>query len=139
MPDAYEIDTDPARLDLARVHHWLSTDAFWAIGRPFAVVEAAARGSVNVGAYAAGGPQVGYARLVTDHATFGWLCDVYVDPAHRGHGLGLRLAEAVVAYCEPLGLKRLLLSTLDAHELYGRLGFVPVPDPQKLMVHQPRN
>ena len=75
-----------------------------------------------------------YARVVTDHATFAWVCDVYVDPGHRGRGLGGRLAEAVVARLGPLDLARVLLATLDAHEVYARVGFVPVPDPERLMV-----
>ena len=133
-PADYEIDTDVTRLDLALVHQWLSTDAFWALGRSRETVEAAANHSVSFGAYAADGQLVGYARVVTDHATFGWLCDVYVDRAHRGHGLGFALTEAVVAHCEPFQLKRLMLSTRDAHELYGKLGFRQVPEPGKLMI-----
>ena len=134
-PTDYEIDTDVTRLDLTLVHQWLSTDAFWALGRTRETVELAASHSINFGAYSADGQQVGYARVVTDHATFGWLCDVYVDRDHRGHGLGVALTEAVVAHCEPLRLKRLMLSTRDAHELYGRLGFAQMPEPGKLMIH----
>ncbi len=131
---AYEIDDDLGRLDLDRVHRWLSTDAYWALGRSRATVEAAARNSLNLGAFTTAGEQVAYARVVTDHATFAWVCDVYVDPGHRGRGLGGRLAEAVVARLGPLDLARVLLATLDAHEVYARVGFVPVPDPERLMV-----
>lgn len=134
LPDAYEIDTDHDRIDLKRVHEWLSTDAFWAIGRSFDVVQRAAAASVNFGVYDPTGAQVGYARLVTDGVTFGWLCDVYVAPEARGRGLGKALASAVVDAVRPLGLKRLMLSTLDAHELYARVGFAPFPDPDRLMV-----
>ena len=130
----YEIDSDLARMDLDRVHRWLSTDAFWALGRTRETVETAARNSLNFGVFTSEGTQVAYARVATDHATFGWLCDVYVDRDHRGHGLGTRLSEAVVATLRPMGLKRVLLSTLDAHKVYARVGFVPVPDPEKLMI-----
>ncbi|MFI2316656.1 GCN5 family acetyltransferase [Streptomyces sp. CB00072] len=132
--DGYEIDTDPGRLDVPLVHHWLSTDAFWALGRSRDLVERSMDGSLNFGVYDADGVQVAYARVVTDRATFAWLCDVYVDPAHRGRGLGVRLATAVRDHLAPYGLKRTLLATLDAHELYAKVGFVPVPDPEGLMV-----
>ncbi|QBR94411.1 GNAT family N-acetyltransferase [Nocardioides euryhalodurans] len=121
-------------MDLDRIHGWLSTDAYWALGRSRETVETAARGSVNLGAFTGDGSQVAYARVVTDHATFAWLCDVYVDRGHRGRGLGRRLAEAVVARLRPLGLGRVLLATQDAHEVYARVGFVPVTDPERLMV-----
>jgi GNAT superfamily N-acetyltransferase len=130
----YEIDSDLARMDLDRVHQWLSTDAFWALGRTRETVETAARNSLNFGAFTRDGTQVAYARVATDHATFAWLCDVYVDRDHRGQGLGTRLSEAVVARLRPLGLKRVLLSTLDAHDVYARVGFVPLPNPEKLMI-----
>ncbi len=134
LADGFEIDTDRDRLDLERVHRWLSTDAFWAIGRSFDVVQRASAASVNFGVYDPTGAQVGYARLVTDGVTFGWLCDVYVAPEARGRGLGKALASAVVDATRPLGLKRLMLSTLDAHELYARVGFQRFPDPDRLMV-----
>jgi GNAT superfamily N-acetyltransferase len=131
---AYEIDDDPARLDLDLVHRWLSTDAYWSLGHSRDTVATAARNSLNLGAYTPDGVQVAYARVVTDHATFAWLCDVYVDPDHRGHGLGSRLAEEVVARLRPLRLSRVMLATLDAHDVYARVGFVPVPQPERLMV-----
>ncbi|WP_371623954.1 GNAT family N-acetyltransferase [Streptomyces sp. NBC_01116] len=132
--DRYEIDTDPERLDIALVHHWLSTDAFWALGRSRDLVERSMRGSLNFGVYGPDGAQVAYARVVTDRATFAWLCDVYVAPAHRGRGLGVRLATAVRDHLAPYELKRTLLATLDAHELYAKVGFAPVTDPTMLMV-----
>ncbi|MFJ9887295.1 GNAT family N-acetyltransferase [Streptomyces sp. NPDC091287] len=132
--DRYEIDTDPDRIDVGLVHHWLSTDAFWALGRSRDLVERSMRGSLNFGVYGPDGAQVAYARVVTDRATFAWLCDVYVDPAHRGQGLGVRLATAVRDHLAPYELKRTLLATLDAHELYAKVGFAPVADPTMLMV-----
>jgi len=135
--DDYEIDSDLARMDLERVHQWLSTDAFWALGRTRETVETAARHSLNFGVFTRDGTKVAYARVATDCATFGWLCDVYVDRDHRGRGLGTRLSEAVVARRRPMQLKRLLLSTLDVHEVYSRVGFVPMPHPEMLMILSP--
>ncbi|MEU3993225.1 GNAT family N-acetyltransferase [Streptomyces platensis] len=135
--DGYEVATDQDRLDIDLVHHWLSTDAFWALGRSRETVEQSIRGSLNFGLYDAGGAQVAYARVVTDLATFAWLCDVYVAPTHRGKGLGTWLAAAVRDYLAPYRLKRTLLATLDAHEVYAKVGFVTVPDPEHLMIMKP--
>lgn len=132
--DGYEISTDPARLDIGLVHHWLSTDAFWALGRTRDIVERSIEASVNFGVYDADGAQAGYARVVTDLTTFAWLCDVYVDPAHRGRGLGTWLTTAVRDHLAPYRLKRLLLTTADAHGVYAKAGFVPFPEPQHLMI-----
>ncbi|MFI1618254.1 GNAT family N-acetyltransferase [Streptomyces lydicus] len=133
----YELSTDPDRLDVGLVHHWLSTDAFWALGRSRETVERSVRGSLNFAVHEAAGPQVAYARVVTDRATFAWLCDVYVAPAHRGKGLGTWLAGAVRDRLAPYRLKRVMLSTLDAHEVYSKAGFVPFPHPEHLMVLNP--
>ncbi|MEW9521348.1 GNAT family N-acetyltransferase [Streptomyces tubercidicus] len=135
--DGYEVATDPDRLDIDLVHHWLSTDAFWALGRSRETVEQSIRGSLNFGLYDDRGAQVAYARVVTDLATFAWLCDVYVAPTHRGKGLGTWLAAAVRDHLAPYHLKRTLLSTLDAHEVYAKVGFVAVPDPERLMIMKP--
>ena len=83
------------RLDLGRVHRWLSTDAYWALGRSRDFVEQAAAASVNFGVYGPDGAQVGYARVVTDGVAFGWLCDVYVAREVRGRGLGVALSRTV--------------------------------------------
>ncbi|MGA5818276.1 GNAT family N-acetyltransferase [Kitasatospora sp. NPDC094028] len=133
--DGLTLDTDPARIDLDRVHHWLSTDAFWALGRSREAVARSIEHSLVFGVYApdtAG--QVAFARVVTDYATFGWLCDVYVAREARGRGIGTWLAESVVAELAPYRLKRLLLSTVDAHEVYARAGFEAVSEPEKLMM-----
>ncbi|MFJ6012499.1 GNAT family N-acetyltransferase [Streptomyces sp. NPDC092952] len=129
----YELSTDPDRLDVERVHRWLSTDAFWALGRSRKTVEDAVRGSLNFGIYDADGTQAAYARVVTDRATFAWLCDVYVAPDHRGRGLGTWLATAVRDHLAPYRLKRILLTTLDAHAVYAKAGFIAVPDPETFM------
>jgi GNAT superfamily N-acetyltransferase len=130
----YEISADPARVDAARVHQWLSTDAYWALGRSRAKQDAAIAGSLNFGAYdGSSGEQVAYARVVTDRATFAWLCDVYVAPGARGSGLGTALVDAVRAHLEPFGLRRVLLATADAHGVYEKVGFKPLDDPESWM------
>ncbi|BBC37906.1 hypothetical protein SGFS_092000 [Streptomyces graminofaciens] len=134
LPEGYEISADPARIDIDRVHRWLSDDAYWALGRPREKHERAVAGSLNFGAYdRASGEQVAYARVVTDGATFAWLCDVYVDPGARGAGLGTALVAAVRAHLEPLGLRRILLATHDAHGVYAKLGFEPLAKPDQWM------
>ncbi|MFF5362278.1 GNAT family N-acetyltransferase [Streptomyces scabiei] len=134
LPGGYEMSDDPARLDVARVHHWLSTDAYWALGRPREKLERAIGGSLNLGVYEEGsGQQVAYARVVTDRATFAWLCDVYVDPSVRGKGLGTAMVAAVRDHLEPYGLRRILLATHDAHGVYAKLGFQPLAEPDRWM------
>lgn len=131
--DGYEICTDAERLDIDRIHHWLSTDAFWALGRGRETVERSIAASVNFGVYDAAGRQVAFARVVSDLATFAWLCDVYVDREHRGLGIGTWLTATVRDHLAPYRLQRVLLSTRDAHEVYKRAGFVTFPDPERLM------
>ena len=104
--EGHSVDTDPTRLDLDRVHRWLSTDAYWALGRTRDVVERAIAGSLNFGLYDPTGVQVGFARAVTDRATFAWLCDVYVERGSRGTGLGTWFVGEVCAQLRGMGLKR---------------------------------
>jgi GNAT superfamily N-acetyltransferase len=129
-PDGYQLSTDPARLDLDRVHRWLSTDAYWALGREREAVERAFAGSIGFGVYRPEeGRQVAVARVVTDRVTFAWLCDVYVDRTERGRGLGTWLAAAVRDHLAELGVRRIVLATADAHGVYAKVGFTPVePD-----------
>jgi GNAT superfamily N-acetyltransferase len=126
------VSTDPSLLDVETVHRWLSTDAYWALGRPREVVERAIAGSVSFGAYD-GGRLVGYARLVTDRATFAWLCDVYVDRPSRGRGVGTALLVAVDEQLAGWQVKRAVLATEDAHEVYARFGFAPLEEPRRWM------
>lgn len=132
--EGFEVTTEMDRIDLGLVHRWLSTDAFWALGRSRETVELAARNSLNFGVLDEAGVLRGYARVVTDQATFAWVCDVYVDPEVRGRGLGVRLAAAVVSHLRPLHLKRVVLSTLDAHGVYEKVGFAALPEPHKWML-----
>ena len=131
--DGHEIDTDAGRLDVALVHRWLATDAYWAMGRPADVVARSVANSVCFGMYALDGPQGGFARVVTDHATFAWLCDVYIAPDARALGLGTWLAQAVVTEMRGRGLPRIILATRDAHTIYEKAGFVPLAEPARWM------
>jgi GNAT superfamily N-acetyltransferase len=132
LPEGYEISTDADRIDVDRVHRWLSTDAYWAMGRPREKQERAIAGSLNFGVYdTVSGDQVAYARVVTDRATFAWLCDVYVDRSVRGRKIGTALVGAVRDHMEPYGLRRILLATHDAHGVYEKLGFRALARPEQ--------
>ncbi|MGA5899867.1 GNAT family N-acetyltransferase [Streptomyces venetus] len=134
LPEGYEISTDPGRIDAARVHHWLSTDAYWALGRTREKQDRAIEGSLNFGVYETGpGTQVAYARVITDRATFAWLCDVYVDPSVRGKGLGTAFLTAVRDELRRYGVRRVLLATHDAHGVYEKLGFAGLEVPEHWM------
>ena len=123
--DGYELDGDPARLDVGLVHHWIATDSYWAPGRTFEVMAAAIAGSRPFGVYR-DGRQVAFARVVTDGAVFAYLCDVYVDRAERGRGLGKWLVGTVRDELVARGVRRVLLTTADAQGMYAALGFTPV-------------
>lgn len=133
--DGYVVSTDPDRLDLGVVHRYLSEASYWARGVPRTVVERSVANSLAFGLYAVeSGTQVGFARAVTDRATFAYLADVFVLPAHRGRGLGRWLNACVLDHPDLQGLRRLLLTTQDAHGLYEQVGFVRAPFPERFMV-----
>jgi GNAT superfamily N-acetyltransferase len=123
----YAIDTDPALLDLDVLHRFLSEEAYWSPGVSREVVERSIEHSINFGLYRAGA-QVGFARVVTDRATFAWLADVFVLEEHREAGLGKWLVETVLSHPDLRGLRRWILGTADAHGLYERFGFTPPPN-----------
>lgn len=134
--DHYSISTDKARLQLERIHSFLSTKAYWSLGVPRKVVETAAANSLTFGIYddgASGSPQIGYARVVTDYATFAWLCDVYIAEEARGIGLSKWLIETILSHPGLQGLRRLCLSTKDAHSLYSLFGFEVTKSPENWM------
>lgn len=121
LPPDYDISTDPARLNPVAIHAYLSR-SYWAEGIPLELVKRSLEGSLCFGLYHRGA-QVGLARLITDRATFAYLCDVYVLEEHRGQGLGEALMEALHAHPDLQGLRRFVLVTRDAHELYRRFGW----------------
>ena len=134
--DRDEVSDDTARLDRVRVHAFL-TQAYWCAGIPRATLDRAIDHSLCFGLYR-DGALAGFARVVTDRATFAYLCDVFVDPAHRGAGLGTWLVECVVAHPDVQGLRRFCLMTRDAHRLYGPFGFRPMQDATRYMeIHAP--
>ena len=126
------ISSDLADVDLDVVHGFLSRDAYWCRGIGRDRVERAVRHSICVSALL-DGAQVGFARVVTDHATFGYLADVFVLPAHRGQGISQAMMAAVLAHPGLQGLRRLLLATSDAHGLYAKYDFTPVQRPERFM------
>jgi GNAT superfamily N-acetyltransferase len=133
--NGYEISTDRDRLDLDYIHAFLTT-SYWSPGVPRDTVAKAIAGSLNFGLYAADGAQAGFARVVSDYATFGYLADVFVDPDHQGRGLGVWLVETVLAHPDLQGLRRFLLATADAHSLYARFGFAPLDAPERYMLRR---
>ncbi len=126
-----EVSTDPDRLDLGVIHAFLR-DSYWAKDIPLAVVERAVRGSTCFGAYD-GTAQVGFARVITDRATFAYLADVFVLESHRGRGIARQLMAAIDAHPQLQGLRRWMLATRDAHALYAQHGFRPLAAPERFM------
>ena len=129
--NTYDISTDPARLQLDAIHATL-TRSYWSPGIPRDVVARAIANSMCFGLYQ-GESQVGFARVVTDKASFAYLADVYVLEAHRGQGLSKRLVGEILAHPELQGLRRFLLATADAHGLYAQFGFQALALPQNMM------
>ncbi len=125
------ISTDPARLDAAAIHEEL-TRSYWAEGIPLDLVARSLQGSLCFGLYR-GSRQVGLARVITDRATYAYLCDVYVLQEFRGQGLGRWLMETVMGHPDLSGLRRLSLVTRDAQGLYAPLGFAPLGQPERHM------
>jgi len=139
----YEIDSDRSRIDFSRVHSWLTT-SYWSPGITQEKVQRAAEGSsLVIGVYErndgenATDPQVGYMRVISDKATFAWICDVFVDEAHRGQKIATAMVSFALAHPEHQGLRRWVLATLDAHPVYAGVGFTPLPEPARWMIHLP--
>lgn len=126
----YEVDDDRARLDLRLVHEWLSEEAYWSLGRSYEIVRESVAHSLAFGLYAPDGSQCGFARAVTDLATFTWLCDVFVEADHRGHGLGGFLVETALSH-PSVRRTRVVLATRPGRTLYRRLGFSPLARPER--------
>ena len=132
----YLVSTDAALVDLDVVHGFL-VGSYWAAGVPRDVVARSIEGSIPFGLYR-GGRQAGFARVVSDRATFAWLADVFVLPEHRGRGLGRWLVATAMDHPDLRGLRRWMLATRDAHGVYGPLGFTPLADPGIFLeVHDP--
>jgi GNAT superfamily N-acetyltransferase len=135
--DGYEVSDDLRRLDLGVVHRFISKESYWAAGISEALLARAIAHSLCFGLYR-GAEQVGFARVVTDRATYGYLCDVYVDRSRRGKGLGKWLVDCVLKHPDLQGLRRIALMTRDAHDLYRPFGFQAMPEATRyLEIHRP--
>ncbi len=130
--DDYLISTDKAKLDLAVIHGFLSRESYWALNIPEEVVRRSIEGSLCFGVYHQG-KQVGFARLITDFATVAYLGDVFIVPEYRGRGLSKWLIECITTLPELTGLRRWILVTRDAHNLYEGVGFKSLDQPNNYM------
>jgi GNAT superfamily N-acetyltransferase len=126
------LSADPARLDTLAIHGYLQR-SYWSEGIPFAIVDRAVKGSLCIGAYDRAGEQVGLVRLISDYATFCFVCDVYVLEPHRGRGLSKAMMAMALQHPKLQGLRRWSLGTLDAHGLYRQFGFSALAHPERHM------
>jgi GNAT superfamily N-acetyltransferase len=129
---------DRARMDVAMIYAFLSQDSYWAKNIPRETVERAMDHSLCFGAFD-DELQVGFARVITDYATFAYLADVFVVPSHRGRGIGKQIIQAIAGHAELQGLRRWHLVTRDAHALYAQFGFEPIDAPERHMMKVRRN
>ena len=128
----YLISTNRSRLDVRLIHDYISNQSYWGQGRTVEVVQRALDNSLNFGLYDKT-HQVGFARVVTDYATFAWVADVFVIEEYRGRGLSKWLMEVMLAHPQLQGFRRWVLATKDAHALYARFGFIPLHRPERWM------
>lgn len=128
-----DVSDDRSRMDVDVIHAFLSQESYWAKNVPREVVERALEHSLCCGAFD-GAAQVGFARVITDYATFAYLADVFVLPTHRGRGIAKRLMAAIVEHADLRGLRRWHLVTRDAHALYAQFGFTPIDAPERHMM-----
>ncbi len=129
-PFGYWVSDDRALLDVDQVFLWISDESYWAKGRTYEAMLRAIENSLVFGLYAADGSQAGFARYVTDRATFAWLCDVFIDPQHRGHGLGSFLTAVATSHPDVAGIRQ-VLSTAPERTLYRQFGFDNLRAPER--------
>jgi GNAT superfamily N-acetyltransferase len=130
--DEYLITDDSSQLDVPFIHNYLANESYWAKNIPLAIVEKSIANSLCFGLYHKQ-PQIGFARLVTDKATFAYLADVFIVPEYRGKGLSRQLIAAIHAHPELKTLRRWMLATRDAHGLYKKLGWTSLAEPDRFM------
>jgi GNAT superfamily N-acetyltransferase len=128
----YTISTDNNRLDIHTIHDFVANQSYWAQGRSIETMQRALDNSLNFGLYK-NNRQIGFARVVTDYATFAWIADVFVLPDYRGCGLSKWLMEVILSHPELQAFRRWVLTTKDAHSLYARFGFIPLHRPERWM------
>lgn len=135
--DDYCISTDNNLLDIPMIHHYLSTESYWAKNIPLHVLQTSIDNSICFGIYYFN-QQIGFSRVVSDKATFAYLADVFILEPHRGKGLSKWLMETIMHYPELQGLRRWMLGTRDAHGLYAQFGWTPLSNPERFMqLHNP--
>lgn len=135
--DSFLISTDKGKIDVALVHRFLSETSYWAKNIPLGVVQTSIQNSMCFGIYE-GERQVGFARVTTDKATFGYVGDVFIVEEYRGKGLSKWLMQCILAHPELQGFRRWILATADAHGLYTQSGFKPLAKPERWMeLHNP--
>jgi len=128
----YTVSTDNNRLDIPTIHDFIANQSYWAQGRSIETLKRALDNSFNFGLYKTD-QQIGFARVVTDYATFAWVADVFVLPVHRGKGLSRWLMELILSHPDLQGFRRWVLATKDAHSLYARFGFIALHRPERWM------
>jgi len=133
----FNISTDKNKINLDYVHQFL-TQSYWSPGTSMQIVKKAMEGSLCFGVYD-NNKQVGYARVITDTATFAYLADVFIDENYRGRGLGKWLVNVILKHPDLQGLRRIILTTKDAHKVYEQCGFTPVTNPERYMVYNPQS
>ena len=130
--NGYLFSTDKSRLDEDYIHHWISENSYWAQGVPRNVITKSIQNSATFGIYE-NGHQIGFARMITDFATFAYLADVFIDELYRGRGLSKHLMTFIFTIPDFAQLRRIMLGTRDAHGLYQKFGFKPLPVPERFM------
>jgi len=132
----FTISTDKSKINIDYVHEFLS-NSYWSPGVPLETVKKAMENSLCFGVYNNNNKQFGYARMITDYATFAYMADVFIDEKFRGKGLGKWLVEVMMAHPALQGLRRVMLATKDAHKLYEQCGFTSISNPERYMVYNP--
>lgn len=128
----YQLSTDKSRLDIPLIHHYLCQHSYWAAGIPEETVRRSIEGALCFGIYK-GKHQIGFARIISDYATFAYLADVFIIPDYRGQGLSNLLMASIVDHPDLQGLRRWMLGTADAHGLYEKFGFKTLARPERFM------
>ncbi|ASZ11794.1 GNAT family N-acetyltransferase [Chitinophaga pendula] len=135
--NTFTINTDPQKLDIPLIHKFLSEESYWAKNVPYEIVARAINNSLCFGLYQQD-TQIGFARVITDRASFAYLADVFIIPRFRGQGLSKWLVQNILAHPELQGLRRWMLATSDAHGLYSQFGFSAIQNPEPFMhIHNP--
>ena len=137
-PDGYVITTDPHKININELHRFLSLESYWALGVPKKLVEKSLKHSISFSLLSPEGSFIGFARVITDQATFAYLADVFVHKSIRMKGLGTWLMETVIAHPDLQNLRNFLLFTKDAQDFYAKFGWTAPKDPSRVMVIKKR-